>query len=182
MTTIAPPIDPQFTQPPAYVLQQVSHDFADLRSSEGRELLDASRGSLSSQDAFGWRVSLPDSLEKLFYNSPGPFEELRRLKCGWDGQGAEPLSSELLAVGEEFWSSVARIATSMPVVHPGADNFLVFSWKDRKSNKELSISIYDDEGRVFCDWLLKFSGVREVGTCDYNVQCLKLIIGLYNLL
>ncbi|MFA6209150.1 MAG: hypothetical protein WCT03_11195 [Candidatus Obscuribacterales bacterium] len=178
MTMLALKTDKKI-EPPAYVLQKVERDMRQLVSSEGQKLRVSYQRSFKSGVAFGWRETLPEQLVNLQY-SLGPFSQLKKLGRGWDGKFAEPLTNELLELGEQFWYSLASVATQLPAVYPGADNFLVFTWKDSTFRKELSISIYEDEGDVFCDWVLKTPSVKNIGKADFDTRKLNQIVRIYN--
>lgn len=178
--TILCPEQVEKVQPPAFVARQATEDLSKLESDGGKKLKKASEVFLgTNRIPLGWKEELPTDLDQL-KTTPRVFVTLKQLKKNWDGYDAEPLSDLLLENAQDFWFALPEVATEMPAVYPGADNFLVFSWINFRKEKQLDISIYEEDGNITCNWLAKSRATRKGDSAPFDISILKSVLRMYN--
>lgn len=151
----------------------------DLNNLENKVFNEIPWGQKGTDRSLAWEYTLPANLDDTKY--AGPLDHLKNLKKGWDGQGSDPLTPLLIEKGEEFWNSCAPIAVQNPKIWPGGDNFILFHWKDEDRDKWLKVSIYEDEGSLTCDWLLKTPTTQYSNEdVDFNLEFFRNLVDYYN--
>ena len=181
MTTLCP--TKEAIQPVHFYRERARQELSQLRNEDSKNLC-ASLRIESLQPASTprcWQEALPRDLSSLQYEA-GPLHDLRHLKEGWDGFGALPLTEELLDRGEELWYELSSISTQIPKVFPGADNFLLFWWNDTSKDKEIKISVYEEDGDLWWDLVLRSGNEQIYGSRPFDVDLMTSMIGHYNLL
>ena len=93
-----------------------------------------------------------------------PLYPWQRLKAGWDGYWAEPLSQEVLLRGHQLWVLIQQVGLDgqdLPVVSPSANGSVAFTWSHHYPRKELEIWLYDQPD-YYLEWLLSVEGKQDV--------------------